>query len=158
MFATLTTKIDKIYVILPTKCVLLLPQKLRLTGKDVIFITRKRQYWGQWLFGFFYIKQYPGIKYNQISSHVTIKLSKRSVVRHMIKRAIMQYIQEHDIVKNSISDVFYKIFIVLSKDRVWEIDKKIANLSKKDTIRYMQDEFGKAWKWFTGRFPVNWKF
>ncbi len=147
-----------ISVFLHAKCVLLLPQKLRLTGKDVIFITRKRQYLSQWLFGFFYVKQYPGIKYNQISSHVTIKISKRSVVRHVIKRAIMQYIQEHDIMKNSISDIFYKIFIVLSKDRVWEIDKKIANLSKKDTIRYIQDEFGKAWKWFTGRFRVNWKF
>ncbi len=63
----------------------------------------------------------------------------------------MQYIQEHDIVKNSISDVFYKIFIVLSKDRVWEIDKKIANLSKKDTITYIQEEFEKAWKWFNTR-------
>ncbi|MEI6119025.1 MAG: hypothetical protein WCP92_07630 [bacterium] len=96
----------------------MLPQKLRLTGKDVIFITRKRQYLSQGLFGFFYIKQYPNIKYNQISSHVTIKLSKRSVVRHMIKRAIMQRIQEHNATKFPIHNDFYKIFIVLSKDRV----------------------------------------
>ncbi|MEI7558130.1 MAG: hypothetical protein WCJ45_04870 [bacterium] len=117
-----------------------------MTGKDVIYITKKRQYISQGLFGFFYIKQYSGVKYNQFSFHVTIKLSKRSVVRHMIKRAIMQYIQEHDVVKIPIHDAFYKIFIVVSKERVGEIDKKIANLPKKDTIIYMQKEFERAWK------------
>ena len=105
-------------LILYAKFIIVLPQKLRLTGKDVVFITRKRQYVSQGLFGFFYIKQYPNIKYNQISSHVTIKLSKRSVVRHMIKRAIMQRIQEHNATKFPIHNDFYKIFIVLSKDRV----------------------------------------
>ena len=133
----------------------MLAQKLRLTGKDVIFITRKRQYVGQGLFGFFYIKQYPNIKYNQISSHVTIKLSKRSVVRHMIKRAIIQYIQEYNLTELPIHDAFYKIFIVLSKDRIWEIDKKIANFTKKDTITYMQEEFEKAWKGFNDKLYVK---
>lgn len=127
----------------------MLQKKLRLTGKDVIFITRKRQYVSQGIFWFFYIKQYPSVKYNQFSSHVTIKLSKRAVVRHMIKRAIIQRVQERNLVESPINDVFYKIFIVLSKDRVWDIDKKIANLSKKDTIIYIQEEFEKAWKWFT---------
>lgn len=125
----------------------MLPQSQRLTGKDVIFMTKKRQYLSHGVFWFFYIKQYPGVKYNQFSSHVTIKLSKRSVVRHVIKRAIIQEIQEHNLVKTTINDTFYKFFIVLSKDCVWEIDKKIANLSKKDTIRYIQEEFEKAWKW-----------
>lgn len=68
-------------------------------------------------------------------------------MRHVIKRAIIQEIQEHNLVKTTINDTFYKFFIVLSKDCVWEIDKKIANLSKKDTIRYIQEEFEKAWKW-----------
>lgn len=138
-------------MILHAKFILLLPQKLRLTGKDVIFITRKRQYLSQGLFWFFYIKQYPNSKYNQFSSHVTIKLSKRSVVRHMIKRAIIQRIQDHNLVKDPIHGSFYKIFIVLSKDHVWEIDKKIANLPKKDTIKYIGEEFEKAWKWFNNR-------
>lgn len=63
----------------------------------------------------------------------------------------MQYIQEHDVVKIPIHDVFYKIFIVVSKERVGEIDKKIANLPKKDTIIYMQKEFERAWKWCNDR-------
>ena len=124
----------------------MLSQKLRLTGKDVIFMTRKRQYLSQGLFGFFYIKQYPSLKYNQFSFHVTIKLSKKSTVRHIIKRAVMQRIQQHNLVKYPINDGFYKFFVVLSKDRVWELDKKIANFTKKDTIKYIQEEFEKARK------------
>ena len=42
--------------------------------------------------------------------------------------------------------MFYKFFIVLSKDRIPEIEKKIANLPKKDTIIYIQNEFEKSWK------------
>lgn len=130
----------------------MLPQKLRLTGKDVIFITRKRQYIQQGLFGFFYIKQYPSIKYNQFSCHITIKLSKRSVVRHKIKRAVIELIQRKKVANISIADAWYKFFIVLAKDRVWDIEKKIANLPKKDTIRYIQEEFEKAWKEVNIRF------
>jgi RNase P protein component len=129
----------------------LLPKRQRLTGKDVIFMTRKRQYIWQGLFGFFYIKQYANIQYNQFSCHITIKLSKRSVVRHMFKRAIIQRIQQHNLIKFPINNTFYKFFIVLSKDRIPEIEKKIANFQKKDTIKYIQDEFEKSWKWVNDR-------
>jgi RNase P protein component len=124
----------------------LLPKKHRLIGKEVIFLTKKRQYIRQGMFGFFYAQQYPNLAYNQISSHVTIKLSKRAVVRHTFKRAIVQYIQEHMIIRTTINDRFYKIFVVFSKDALPELEKKIANFTKKDTIRYVQAEFEKAWK------------
>ncbi len=137
--------------ILYSNTVVLLPKKQRLTGKDVIFITRKRQYLSQGLFGFFYIKQYPNIKYNQFSCHITIKLSKKSVLRHMIKRAIIQRIEQHNLIKYPINNTFYKIFIVLSKNRIPEIEKKIANFSKKDTITYIQEEFEKSWKWLNDK-------
>lgn len=143
--------ISHVTIILYSNTAILLPKKQRLTGKDVIFMTRKRQYLSQGLFWFFYIKQYPGIKYNQFSCHITIKLSKRSVVRHVFKRAIIQRIQQHNLVKYPINDMFYKIFIVLSKDRIPEIEKKIANFEKKDTIMYIQEEFEKARKWLTNR-------
>jgi len=129
----------------------LLPKKHRLIGKEVIFLTRKRQYIRQGMFGFFYVKQYPNLAHNQISSHITIKLSKRAVVRHMFKRAVIQYIQDHMIIKIPINDAFYKIFVVFSKDALPELEKKIANFDKKDTIRYVQAEFDKAWKWFTNK-------
>jgi RNase P protein component len=129
--------------------VILLAKAQRLTGKEVIFMTKKRQYIPQGLFGFFYVKQYPNIKHNQISSHITIKLSKKAVTRHVYKRAILQSIQKYDLINHPINDSFYKFFIVLSKNRVPEIQQKIANFSKKDTIKYIQAEFEKSWKLMT---------
>ena len=137
--------------VLYSNTTVLLPQKQRLNGKEVIFITRKRQYIWQGLFGFFYIKQYPNLAFHQISSHVTIKLSKKAVVRHIIKRAIMGYIQQHESIKTAINGKFYKFFIVLSKDRVAQLEQKIANLPKKDIITYIQQEFEKSRKWVTNR-------
>jgi len=96
------------------------------------------------MFGFFYVKQYPNLAYNQISLHITIKLSKRAVVRHMFKRAVIQYIKDYMIIKTPINKAFYKIFIVFSKDALPELEKKIANFNKKDTIRYIQKEFEKS--------------
>lgn len=124
----------------------LLAKKYRLIGKEVIFLTKKRQYIRQGLFGFFYVQQYSNLAYNQLSSHVTIKLSKRAVVRHLFKRAIVQYIQDNMIAHTPIHGKFYKIFIVFSKDALPELEKKIANFTKKDIIKYIQGEFEKSRK------------
>lgn len=67
-------------------------------------------------------------------------------MRHKIKRAVLEYIQKENLTKLPLGGNFYKFFIVLSKDRVWEFEKKIANLSKKDTIKHTQEEFKKARK------------
>lgn len=142
-----------IWKILHNNYSILLPKAQRLIGKEVIFMTKRRQYIPQGLFGFFYVKQYPNIKYNQISSHITIKLSKRAVMRHVFKRAIMHSVQKYDLVKYPIKDSFYKFFIVLSKNRIQEIQQKIANFSKKDTIKYIQAEFEKSRKWMTEKLP-----
>ncbi len=126
-----------------------LAQKYRLQGKDVIFLSRKRQYFSAGLFGFFYRKQYPNNQFHQISTHVTIKYSKRSTQRNIVKRAILQYIQDENIVTKPISTAYYKIFIVLNKYKLEEFQKKIANLDKKDIIIGVKKEFDSAWKKFT---------
>jgi len=68
-------------------------RKLRLKTKEVMFLTKKKQYFGSGLFGFFYFQQYPNLKYNQISFHVSIKYNKHSTARNIIKRAIITRIQ-----------------------------------------------------------------
>ncbi len=73
----------------------------------------------------------------------------------MIKRAIMGYLQKHNLVKYPINNSFYKFFIVLSKARLEEIEKKIANSPKKDTITYIEEEFEKSWKWLNGKMCTN---
>lgn len=57
---------------------------------------------------------------------------------------MMQCIQNHNRINEPIEGKYYKIFIVLSKDRLADITKKIANLPKKDTITYIQEEFLKS--------------
>lgn len=73
----------------------MLEKKQRLKTKDVLFLTKKRQFFGNGLFGFFYVQQYPNLKYNQISCHISIKYSKHSCDRNLLKRAIIRRIQEH---------------------------------------------------------------
>ena len=53
----------------------------------------------------------------------------------------MGYIQQHESIKTAINGKFYKFFIVLSKDRVAQLEQKIANLPKKDIIILVQKEF-----------------
>lgn len=90
----------------------------RLRSKDVRFLTKKRQYFGWWMFGFFYVKQYPNVKNNQFSFHVSIKLSKKSTVRNKIKRLIMNYLRDTNAVKLAFWEDFYKVFIILNKNKI----------------------------------------
>ncbi len=68
----------------------------------------------------------------------------------------MHSVQIHNSAQTPIHGTFYKIFIVLSKDRIPQIEQKIANLSKKDTIIYIQQEFEKARKWYIDRLDRKW--
>jgi len=116
-------------------------QKFRLTSKDIKFMTRKRQFIPVWLFGFFYIKQYPNRQFNQISSHVTIKLDKRAVKRRIIKRTIIQYLKEKNIIDKPIKWHFFKIFIILNKKQLEPLTKLLASGDKKAIIMHVQKQF-----------------
>jgi hypothetical protein len=118
-----------------------LAQKYRLKGKDVNFLSRKRQYFSAGLFGFFYRKQYPQITFHQISLHITIRYSKRSTQRNVLKRAVLQYIQDKKLIEKPISTYFYKVFVVINKHKLEEFQQKIANFDKKRIIEYIQKEF-----------------
>lgn len=130
---------------------IVLSKTYRLKGKEVNFLSKKRQYFWAGLFGFFYRKQYPQIPHHQISFHVTIKYSKRATERNIIKRAIIQYIQEKDTVYAPIGWYRYKIFVVLNKSKVADIQQKIANLDKKGIIEYIKKEFSSSRWAFTSR-------
>ena len=126
----------------------MLAQKYRLQGKDVIFLSRKRQYFSAGLFGFFYRKQYPNNQFHQISLHITIKYSKKSTHRNILKRAIIEWIGQNNVVQKPIKGSFYKIFIVINKNKLEELSKKIANFDKKAIIKYIQSEFIRSWESF----------
>jgi len=117
----------------------------RLTGKDIQFMTRKRQYIPGWIFGFFYVRQYPNRKYNQISSHISLKLDKRAVRRRIIKRTILANLKIKDILNNEISWQYQKIFITLNKNKLEPMQKFIQNNDTKNLKKYINTEFDYAW-------------
>ncbi len=119
----------------------MLAKAFRLTGKDINFLTHKRQFipWG--LFNFFYVRQYPNRKFNQISVNIPLKFDKRATQRRIVKRAIIQFIEEKSLIHKQINGKFYKIFVFLNKKSAPELAKKFASEKKKDTIQYIVKKF-----------------
>lgn len=117
----------------------MLKKNLRLKTKDVIYLTKKRNYFGHGFFGFFFVKQYPNIKYSQISFHVSIKYNKNSSARNIIKRAVIAKAKE--IIDKSGDKENRKIFVVLNKNKIAFLQKEFENKDKKDIIASVQTYF-----------------
>lgn len=125
-----------------------LEKKYRLGTKDVIFLTRKKQFFANWYFGFFYFDQYKNLSYNQISCHITLKYSKRSTDRNVLKRAVLNCVLEDKIFKEIINNKFYKIFIILNKSRLDGLHKNFESFDKKAINDYTIKEFQKSFNNF----------
>jgi len=113
----------------------------RLKWKDIIYLTKRRQFVPAGMFWFFYVKQYPNRKFNQISSHITIKLDKRATRRRIIKKAILTILEKENRVNKPIRWNFYKIFIILNKKQLEYLQKLIASKNKNAIIQYVQKIF-----------------
>lgn len=119
----------------------MLSKKQRLKTKDVLFLTKKRQYFGNGLFGFFYVQQYPNLKYHQISCHITIKYNKHATDRNLLKRAIIGYVQEFIKKHTETEQKYYKLFIILNKSKLEQLQKDIANQDRKHIVSHIQKQF-----------------
>ena len=134
---------------------ILIKHKFRLRTKDVRYLTKKRQYCTKWIFGFWRIKQYPNRQFNQISCHIWVKLSKNATTRNQIRRVIMNYIRDNNVITTPIDWEFYKIFINLDKNKLPELTKYIQEHDKSEWNEYFQKEFQSA---FTSLLPfLCWK-
>ncbi|MFZ2150733.1 MAG: hypothetical protein WAZ12_00230 [Candidatus Absconditicoccaceae bacterium] len=125
-----------------------LEKRHRLKTKDVIFITRKKQFFPNGYFGIFYIDQYKNLNYNQISCHITLKYSKRSTDRNVLKRAIINCVLKDKICCNTISGRFYKIFITLNKSKLDNLKQNLESFDKKAINDYTIKEFQKSFSNF----------
>lgn len=101
-----------------TPCVLLYKSDLfkkqqRLQGKEVRFLTKKRQVFARWLFTIFFVEQYPNRPFHQLSFHVPLLVSKRAVVRHKIKRMLIRTSETFLAQKGQAP--YYKAFVTLHK-------------------------------------------
>ena len=108
------------------------------------YLTKKRQYCVKGIFGFWRIKQYPNKTFNQISCHIGVKLSKNATTRNQIRRSIMNYVRDNNIINTPINWEFYKIFVNLDKNKLSELIKYIEEHNKSDWNRYFQHEFQSA--------------
>jgi len=131
----------------------MLPKYQRLNTKDVLFLTKKKNYFSNWFFGFFYVDQYPNRKYNQISFHVSIKYSKHATSRNIIKRAVIKKAEE--LQKKWLFTKNQKIFITLNKNKIPILQKEFENIEKKDTILNIQKHFSQS---FIALSKYLWKF
>lgn len=119
----------------------MLAKPFRLTGKDINFLTRKRQFVPGWLFNFFYVKQYPNKQFNQISVNIPLKFDKRAVHRRIVKRAVIKSIEQKNFQEIKIKGQFYKLFVFLNKKMAPELAQKFASLDKKDKMKYIEESF-----------------
>lgn len=115
------------------------PKYKRLTTRDVLFLTKKKNYFANGFFGFFYISQYPNRQYHQISFHVSIKYNKHSTARNILKRAVLQQAEKH--INQWLLAKDQKIFIILNKNKLPLLQKEFENTSKKDIIPRIQEYF-----------------
>jgi len=129
------------------------PKYKRLNTKDVLFLTKKKNYFSNWFFWFFYIQQYPNRKYNQISFHVSIKYNKHATARNILKRSVIK--QAEKLVQQWILAKDQKIFITLNKNKIPLLQKEFENKTKKDIILGIQNHFTQS---FIALSKHLWKF
>lgn len=119
----------------------MIKHKFRLRTKDVRYLTKKRQYCTKWIFGFWWIKQYPNREFNQASCHIGVKLSKNATTRNRIRRIIMNYIRDCNVSTSPINWEYYKIFINLDKNKLPQLVKYIQEHNKSERNTYFKSEF-----------------
>jgi RNase P protein component len=113
----------------------------RLRSKEVRYLTKKRQYFGKGLFGFYYIKQYPNLPFHQFSFHVTIKLSKHATKRNFVKRIVMKSLRDQHTTSLAICGQFYKLFIVLNKNELLYSQQLFQEKKKAELQSYIVQAF-----------------
>lgn len=129
------------------------PKYKRLTTKDVLFLTKKKNYFSNDFFGFFYVAQYTNRVHQQISFHVSIKYNKHSTARNILKRSVIK--QAETLISKWLLEKHWKIFITLNKNKIPLLQKEFENMKKKDIILRIQTYFTKS---FTALSKHLWNF
>ncbi|HMT00984.1 MAG TPA: ribonuclease P protein component [Candidatus Absconditabacterales bacterium] len=112
----------------------MLPKNLRLSAKDINYMTKKNQKWYGKFFGFFRIPQYVQKKFHQIGVQIPVLISKSSVNRNQVKRIVFHSLSVPSMQKHWGQGNYYKIFVIVNKKAIDEL-KKIIDLSEKKTIQ-----------------------
>ena len=120
----------------------------RLQWKDVRFLTKKRQVFSQGLLTIFYVEQYPNRKFHQFSFHIPLLVSKRAVVRHKVKRILINSLEKHIPLLNFWWK-YYKCYITLHKMRLQQLLEILSKKNSTQLVSYLENENIKAFTSFS---------
>jgi len=120
----------------------------RLQWKDVRFLTKKRQVFSQGLLTIFYVEQYPNRKFHQFSFHIPLLVSKRAVVRHKVKRILINSLEKHIPLLNFWWK-YYKCYITLHKMRLQQLLEILDKKNSTQLVSYLENENIKAFTSFS---------
>ena len=120
----------------------------RLQWKDVRFLTKKRQVFSQWLLTIFYVEQYSNRKFHQFSFHIPLLVSKRAVVRHKVKRILINSLEKHIPLLNFWWK-YYKCYITLHKMRLQQLLEILSKKNSTQLVSYLENENIKAFTSFS---------
>lgn len=126
------------------RVVVMLKKILRLKGKDINFLIKRRKYFPTKYFGYLYYEQYSNLKFHQISVNIPLKYSKKAIVRSALKRQIIAFIQSKNLSTRRINGKYYKIFVSLNKKNITELKSQTEKFDKKGTNQYIWREFEKS--------------
>jgi ribonuclease P protein component len=115
----------------------MLKRSLRLKGKDINFLIKRRKYFPTKYFGYFYYDQYPNLNFHQISVNIPLKYSKKAVDRSAVKRQIISFIQDKELNSKRINGKYYKIFVTLNKKNITELKSQTEKFDKKAINHYI---------------------
>lgn len=115
---------------------LLLAKSQRLQGKEVRFLTRKKQVFRQGIFVIFFTQQYANRNYHQLSFHIPLALSKRAVQRHKIKRILIKAYEQH-MKEKKMRWHYFKCFITLHKMKLEELASLLQKKQYSQLEKYL---------------------
>ncbi len=116
----------------------MLKQEYRLTTRDVRYLVKKRNYFVHDMLGMYYVPQYPNRQYNQFSVTIGVNVSKSAVMRHFLKRVVMRYVAEHNLIEKQFRQWYYKCFLMIHKPQIPVLQKLIANSDRKAIQRVLE--------------------
>ena len=127
----------------------------RLTSKDINFLFKKQSIIHWKFFSFFYFFQYPNKKYNQYSVQISLKFSKKTVLRTLIKRILYNHIKNKDYVSSPYNNKFYKIFVITNKATNDFLKKLVETKDKKHIKEEIKEMFDISFKNLSNKLWTN---
>ncbi len=117
----------------------MLKKLYRLTGKDIRYLVKKRNYFVHGMLAVYYVPQYPNRQYNQFSVTMGSNISKSAVMRHFLKRVVMRYIADNHLHEKSFGGKWYKCFVMVHKPQIAAVQKIVANTERNAIQKLLSD-------------------